>query len=264
MQKHLVKIANETIEMFPEIKDHCGDKLIKGIENTTYYHNLDEIKQLTKNLVNNKYETKIDVVDMDTVDCAIDMCANDLNPLVLNMASDRTPCGGFKSGARAQEEEISRRSTNYLSLKQNKISGKYPLPKKACIYCPNVFIFRAGKDDDYALCDWDECVYLAFIAIAAVRKPKLVDDKMAKVDEELTINKIRTMFEVARLHDHDSLVLGAHGCGAFGCPPKHMAELFKQVIAEYDGEFKQITFAIITDHNDKHGNYKIFRETLVE
>ena len=57
-------------------------------------------------------------------------------------------------------------------------------------------------------------------------------------------------------------MLSAFGCGAFGNPPHHIAELFKKVIEEnsYENSFKNITFAIINDHNahkahNPEGNY---------
>lgn len=35
--------------------------------------------------------------------------------------------------------------------------------------------------------------------------------------------------QTAAHHGHDSVVLGAFGCGAFANPPKHMAEIFLRV-----------------------------------
>jgi len=55
---------------------------------------------------------------------------------------------------------------------------------------------------------------------------------------------------IAKDNGHDSIVLSAFGCGAYGNPPKHMAELFREVICtQYSGAFKHIVFAIIDDHN---------------
>lgn len=53
------------------------------------------------------------------------------------------------------------------------------------------------------------------------------------------------------MHGHDSLELSAFGCGAFRNPPKHVAELFKAVFnePEFKNRFRQVTFAIIDDHN---------------
>jgi hypothetical protein len=62
---------------------------------------------------------------------------------------------------------------------------------------------------------------------------------------------------------HDSLVLGAGGCGAFHNPPHSVAECFQQVIGEYSNVFKMISFAIITDKNDTHGNFAAFENVIL-
>ena len=61
-----------------------------------------------------------------------------------------------------------------------------------------------------------------------------------------TLNKIRTIFNIAIDQEVDNLILGALGCGAFKNPPKHVAELFQQVLSEppYRGRFNRIVFAI--------------------
>ena len=49
---------------------------------------------------------------------------------------------------------------------------------------------------------------------------------------------------------HDSIVLGAFGCGAYGNPPNHIAQLFKEVITgDFKGCFSHILFAIYDDVN---------------
>jgi len=61
-------------------------------------------------------------------------------------------------------------------------------------------------------------------------------------------------------------VLGAFGCGAFANPPKHVAEIFRKVIKEFDGYFAEIVFAILDDANGAKlsvaGNFSVFAETL--
>jgi uncharacterized protein (TIGR02452 family) len=42
--------------------------------------------------------------------------------------------------------------------------------------------------------------------------------------------KIKTLLSVALESGHDALVLSALGCGAFACPPRHIAALFKEAI----------------------------------
>ncbi len=81
--------------------------------------------------------------------------------------------------------------------------------------------------------------------------------------------KIRAILRIAAHHDQAELVLSAFGCGAFGNPPHHIAELFRDVLAEpeFAGVFRRIAFAVINDHNAFHsaspeGNYLPFERLL--
>lgn len=52
-------------------------------------------------------------------------------------------------------------------------------------------------------------------------------------------------------------------------PPKHVAEIFREAIKEFDGCYKHITFAIIEDHNSRklhnpEGNVKPFKEEMAK
>jgi uncharacterized protein (TIGR02452 family) len=66
-------------------------------------------------------------------------------------------------------------------------------------------------------------------------------------------NKIRTILRIGLENGHDSLVLGALGCGAFSNPPKHIAKLFHEVLdeVEFANKYKYIVFAVLEDHNSK-------------
>lgn len=83
-------------------------------------------------------------------------------------------------------------------------------------------------------------------------------------------NKIRTIFRIGLVHGHDSLVLGALGCGAFRNPPRRVARLFHEVMdePEFKNRYRLIVFAILDDRNahQKHnpdGNFKPFADEFV-
>lgn len=62
--------------------------------------------------------------------------------------------------------------------------------------------------------------------------------------------------QAAHAHGHDSVVLGAMGCGAFRNPPAHVAQLFHTVLQEQARlgvAFRVVAFAIIEDHNSDAG-----------
>jgi len=52
----------------------------------------------------------------------------------------------------------------------------------------------------------------------------------------------------AAKNGNDSIILSAWGCGAYRCPPKAVASLFKIVIGEFAGVFKETPFAVLYDN----------------
>ncbi|CAF2765095.1 unnamed protein product [Rotaria sp. Silwood2] len=106
------------------------------------------------------------------------------------------------------------------------------------------------------------------IAMAAYRDPELAQNNM--LENKFAINthrKIENIFAIAYHHKHDYLVLSALGCGAFKTPPEHIALLFKSIIYQYAGFFKNIYFAIVDDHNagkqfNPDGNFLPFKKIL--
>ena len=107
---------------------------------------------------------------------------------------------------------------------------------------------------------------MSFIAVAGINRPALEAPERIVPDlVEPVKNKIRTIFRIGLLNGHDSLVLGALGCGAFRNPPSHIAELFHEIMeeSEFKNKYKLLLFAILDDHNAKlkhnpDGNYLPF------
>lgn len=197
---------------------------------------------------------EVSVVEEDTIVAGLKLVDEKLNPVLLNMASDRKPGGGVEKGCRAQEEEMFRR-TNYC-MHLNRKNVKYPLDPLSVVYTPDVTVL---KDEKYNVV---ETRPISFIACAGVRDPYLKDDgRMRSQDRQLLKAKIRMIFQTAVYHGHDSLVLGALGCGAFYNPPEDVAATFKLVISEYQpGVFKKIVFAVKSCGRDR--NFAIFHEQL--
>lgn len=197
---------------------------------------------------------------------------------VLNMANRQTPGGGVLSGCGAQEEYLFRCSDYYRSLYAfhpmaetygiPRLSESYPMhPDSGGIYTPGVTVFRGGEKDGYPLlpAPWKA----NFIAVAGINHPttELIDGetRLAPMMAEGTKNKIRTIFRIAVDNAQVNLVLGALGCGAFRNPPKHVAELFRDVLAEpeFRDRFKRVFFSIIEDHNSRNnGNFAPFAEVF--
>jgi len=125
------------------------------------------------------------------------------------------------------------------------------------IYSRQVCFFRGTENEGYPFLE--EPFYLDCIAVAAFRKPPLVGNRLDNQAARSTKSKIEKIFLIAHERGHDTLVLGALGCGAFQNPPEHIAELFEEVIQEFAGWFYKIVFAVLDDHNTVHGNYQVFK-----
>lgn len=57
---------------------------------------------------------------------------------------------------------------------------------------------------------------------------------------------------------------GAMGCGAYGCPPRQVAEEMKAVLSdeEFVGWFKDVVFAIYPAGRTGQTNYDAFKEVF--
>lgn len=219
----------------------------------------------------------IEVWNEDCLAVGIKLVAEGYNPAILNMASRRNPGGGVINGAGAQEETLFRRTNLFQSLYQfapyanqygvRKSPKQYPLDRNyGGIYTPGATIFRESEARGYKL--MDEPVRMSFISVAGMNRPDLTPSGMiAPWLVEPVKNKMRTILRIGLRHGHDSLVLGALGCGAFRNPPAHVARLFHEVFEEpeFKDKYRFIVFAILDDHNthkahNPHGNFVPFAE----
>jgi uncharacterized protein (TIGR02452 family) len=221
-----------------------------------------------------KYDkTIVSVENIDTLDCGLSLKSKGLNPLVLNLADPFMSGGCVDLGSCAQEESIFRR-TNYnrTLLQTNEL---YPIEFNEAIYSPNVLVFKESEMNDWKIIDIPEG--LSLIACTGIPYPRLefddiyqrnTDARYKSQDIDIMKLKIRHILQVAYRNSHDSLVLGALGCGAFKGAAKHTARLFKEIIAEFDGVFKEIVFAVLKCADDtktettSRDNYTVFKEII--
>jgi uncharacterized protein (TIGR02452 family) len=231
-----------------------------------------------------QYVTSYKVVNQDCLAYAKSLQDKDGTDdlCVLNMASAKNPGGGVYGGAGAQEEYLFRCSDYYRFLFQfadpasfdcekeygipHNLRHSYPLKRNyGGIYSHGVTIFRDTEANGYALLEkpWQ----VNFVAVAANNIRKYMNGRTTIPDKFIpsTLSLIRAILRIAYNNGQLRLVLGAFGCGAFANPPKHMAQLFKQVFdePEFQGLFKEIHFAIIEDHNSHGQNYNAFKEVFL-
>lgn len=205
------------------------------------------------------FTTQIEVIHEDCL--AVARTYSGKNPLVLNMASRQTPGGGVIGGAGAQEECLFRSSNYYQTLYE--VSEGYPMDRNfGGNYSPDVTVFRDLEENGYALLE--EPFKVSFVGVSAINNPALTSDgHLTREMENGTINKIKTILNIAILNNHKFLILSAFGCGAFHNPPDDIANLFKKILSEkpYNGYFEKVIFAIKPDHNDPTDrNYSAFEK----
>lgn len=240
------------------------------VEHTRFYHeafSVDGIPQVG--------ETEVSVVNADCLAEAVRLIDCGYNPAVLNMASASNPGGGVTNGSGAQEETLFRRTNLFRSLYQfasyaglygiKNSKYQYPLDRNfGGIYTPNATLFRDDESNGYRL--MEQPCRMSFISVAGVNRPALdANGMIADYLIGMVKNKMRTIFRIGLDNGHDSLVLGALGCGAFRNPPHHVARLFHEVMEEkeFSGKYRLVVFAILDDHNAHHrhnpdGNYLPF------
>ncbi|KIW04254.1 uncharacterized protein PV09_04559 [Verruconis gallopava] len=226
------------------------------------------------------------VLNDDTLDVAIRLTREKTSParvLVLNLASDITPGGGWLKGSLAQEESICYRSSLYLGLPK----GVYPLPKQSAVYTPDVIIVRDAFGAGHQLIQKEpsELDVISVVSVAAIRRPevmkaqKVYDGEIAmretfarEGDRELTKTKMRTILRIAGKYEHTHLVLGALGCGAFKNPTEEIAYCWREVLAEKEfegGWWEKVVFAVLDKGSDGdnagrggEGNFGTFERIL--
>ncbi|PNH12600.1 hypothetical protein TSOC_000468 [Tetrabaena socialis] len=123
----------------------------------------------------------------------------------------------------AAEESMFRRSNYFRTL----TIDLYPIKKDEAIYSPSVTVFKDGPELDFARCQPFD---MSFIACPGLRHPILTEEGRLKAEDvEVLERKIELIFQVAWMHGHRVIVLGAMGCGAWKNNPIDVAEAFKSI-----------------------------------
>jgi uncharacterized protein (TIGR02452 family) len=188
---------------------------------------------------------------------------------VLNLASDREPGGGWRyTLSKTQEEALCYSSTLYVTLKPE----WYPWPNMgpgscAGIISPDVVVFKDTLENDLVELPASGRHVLAVLTVAAPCYPQLTADRLGFArDSQLQDlrEKILLTLRMAALNGVTSLVLGAMGCGAYGCPPEAVAKEMKNMIAkdEFVGWFEEIVFAVYAAGPSGQRNFEVFKEVF--
>ncbi|MBI5346875.1 MAG: TIGR02452 family protein [Chlamydiae bacterium] len=214
------------------------------------------------------------VLNMDSLEASELLQKKGYKTAVLNMANATHPGGGYATGAGAQEESIHRQCPT-LDLGQastlEKMGGNYHIPDEGCLVTLEVPQLRDSEAKGYRLREEAEIVTHDIISAAAINLQNRDEPirKISKREIALTKQKIRSILRAAIDSGHNAIVLSAFGCGAFKNDPNDMAVFFSDVLNEkhptlgkkYNELIKPV-FAIIGDHNDVKGNFKVFKSVL--
>lgn len=215
----------------------------------------------------NNTPTTVCILKTDSISAGKQLLDAGYCPVVLNFANRHRAGGGALRGSHAQEESLFRQTNLFRSLYQfmpdailygvEQNRRQYPMDRNfGGVYTPFATVLRGRDSEGNPFLSHP--FKLSFIAVAALDLRKKADNNktmLSSQDAAITKNKMRTILRIGILHGHDSIVLGAFGCGAFKNPPHHIAQLFKEVIneSEFKNKYKMIVFPIIEKHSNGQG-----------
>lgn len=273
----LVRVAKDTLSALknkaytlPNGNEvNIGSEMDKAIAGTKLYRP-DDFAELEacKSKAIRSSKTRIHVSIDGTIQAASKLSMlGEANIACLNFASATRPGGGFLSGAKAQEEDISRVSGLYPCLLQcdeyykvnNAIGSAFYTDHM--IYSPNVPVIR----NEYG--QWLDSPHLVSIITAPAPMAKLLKehepDSLWEIPDIMS-SRIDKVLTLAVAHGHRSLILGAWGCGAFGNDPILVSKLFKIYLnGPFKNMFDHVVFALY-DRTQTHPNTVAFLSDFTE
>ena len=188
-------------------------------ENTSVYTPAETDELIQKNFSNQAEATHFSVTGQTTLDAVrVLFEAGHQDIACLNFASAKNPGGGFLGGSQAQEESIARASGLYPCLLMAPAYYQANRRSESCIYTdymiysPAVPIF---KDEEGR--HLEDLVYCSVITAPAVNTGIVRQRESKKLPEVEGVMKrrIRKVLAIALTHGHQTIVLGAWGCGVF-------------------------------------------------
>eukprot|EP00026_Physarum_polycephalum_P012041 Phypoly_transcript_12307.p1 GENE.Phypoly_transcript_12307~~Phypoly_transcript_12307.p1 ORF type:complete len:315 (+),score=49.99 Phypoly_transcript_12307:79-1023(+) len=257
-----VKIAASTLEIVEAgyYKNNAGlnvsiRKQVEAAVNSSKMYTPQECEDLKKNetyLLNKGNVTEFFVWNCTTLEAAERLTNEHENVAALNFASAKFPGGGFKTGAKAQEESLARSSALYHCLKKHPKFYSNNKRENNCIYTdhiiysPQVPFFRRDNGDLLQ----NGPYLLSVLSAPAVHYGNAHQRiKRTGVLEERMEQRAHYILSIAAHHEHEVLILGAWGCGVFKFPVDECAGIFYDLLvgdeAPFQFTFKKVVFAIL-------------------
>ncbi len=172
--------------------------------------------------------------------------------LVLNLANPVHPGGGVRKGARAQEEDLCRKSSLLFSLESREAARYYDYNRGRCtflgsdamMFTPKVEIIRDENGDLL-----DNTVIVAVLTCAAPMVRRGKEGLSESEYRNLVRRRIERMLKCAACFGYRNLILGAWGCGAFGNDARVISDLFYEALKEMEKSretmFERVDFAVL-------------------
>jgi uncharacterized protein (TIGR02452 family) len=257
--------GGECVEIGPQLKEAVAGSVHYGpADFRRVFAELDE-QVAARRSAGHAASPAFEVVNCTTLAAARRLVEADpaVDPLCLNFASAKNPGGGFLGGSQAQEESLARASGLYAC--QQRFPEMYDA-NRACrtclyldhmIYSPRVPVFR--DDEDRLL---SRTYAVSFLTAPAVNRGAVEQNERENLPrvEATMLERIEKLLAVAVVQGHDTLVLGAWGCGVFRNDPSDVAAWFHRQLIDnpaFQGAFRRVVFAVL-DRDERLGAYQAF------
>lgn len=209
-----------------------------------------------------KYKTPtLEVINETTAQAAVRLSGLGKTDIVaLNFASARNPGGGFLGGAIAQEEDLCRCSGLYTCIKSKPVFYNENILcddtfyTDNIIYSPKVPFFR----NEYNL--FIEKPFELSIISAPAPNIRSMENVDLNVLSTKLFDRATKILQVADKHEHQNIILGAWGCGAFGNDSAMVAKVFLLALQQIP-TFDHVCFAVF-DNKPEFPIYTAFKEVI--
>ena len=268
-----------------------GSVLAAAVAGTRYYEATELTRPQEKDSPIEEVKTTIEVTGEDTVTAARRLVTSAENSAagsasastsnsdstslpglggrvaVLNFASARHPGGGYLTGAKAQEEDLCRKTLLYWCLLAAPDyyaaheRARDPFYSHRLIYSPAVPVIRDNHNRPTAPMITMDVITCAAPNAGVIERyrPELVGRIPAALTE-----RSAAVLEAAARHGARRLVLGAWGCGVFRNDPRQVAAAFRTHLTgdgAYRDVFEHVTFAVL-DRSAQQRNLGAFRDAF--
>jgi uncharacterized protein (TIGR02452 family) len=249
--KETVAIVERGVYRAPSGREVSIAAAVERAVADTVLYRPDDLERLVASRPSGGGTPRLEVTSETTADAARRLVQDEgvAGVVALNFASARNPGGGFLGGAKAQEEDLARRSALYACLLTQRAyydanrAERSLLYTDHIIYSPEVPFFRDQR------LDFVEEPYCTSIITAPApnagamlpREP----DAGPRIEATLEARAAKVL-AVAADRGHRCLVLGAWGCGAFRNDPRVMAAIWARWLGSpaFAGAFERVVFAI--------------------